>query len=119
MFSRMGCSLGPPPKNGKIQGPMKGGGSGEGLKLEVETYYLKKELVGEDGVRWRRGGGGGEGGVASWEGVAFDAGCVNAFLAAVLSLVMRASVPIPAVAAASVLRSAAVGGFVANDVGPL
>jgi len=32
---------------------------------------------------------------------------------------MRATVPIPAVAAASVLHSAAVGGFVAGDVGPL
>jgi len=51
---------------------------------------------------------------------AFDAGCVNAFLAAALSRVVRAAVPIPAVAAASVLHSAAaVGGFVAGDVGPL
>ena len=33
--------------------------------------------------------------------------------------VMRATVPIPAVAAASVLRSAAVGGSVVGDVGPL
>jgi len=32
---------------------------------------------------------------------------------------MRATVPIPAVAAVSVLHSAAVGGFVACDVGPL
>ena len=44
-------------------------------------------------------------------------GCVNAFLAAALSRVMRAAVPIPAVAAASVLYSGAVGGFVAGDVG--
>jgi len=44
---------------------------------------------------------------------------VNAFLAAALSGVMRAAVPIPAVAAASVLHSAAVGGFVAGDMGPL
>ena len=44
---------------------------------------------------------------------------MNAFLAAALSRVMRAAVPIPAVAAASVLHSAAVGGFVAGDVGPL
>jgi len=43
---------------------------------------------------------------------------VNAFLSAALSLVMRAAVPIPALAAASVLHSTAVGGFVAGDVGP-
>jgi len=49
---------------------------------------------------------------------------VNALLAAALSRVMRAAVPIPAVAAASVqllcvLHSVAVGGFVTGDVGPL
>ena len=44
---------------------------------------------------------------------------VNAFLAAALTRILRATVPIPAVAAASVLHSAAVGGFVAGDVGPL
>ena len=44
---------------------------------------------------------------------------MNAFLADALSRVMRASVSIPAVAAASVLHSAAVAGFVAGDVGPL
>jgi len=44
---------------------------------------------------------------------------VNAFLAAALSRAMRAAGPIPAVAAASVLHSAAVDGFVAGDVGPL
>jgi len=49
----------------------------------------------------------------------FDGGCVNAFLAAALSRVMRVAGPIPAVATASVLHSAAVGGFVAGDVGPL
>jgi len=32
---------------------------------------------------------------------------------------MRAAVPIPAAAAASVLHSAPVGGFVAGDAGPL
>ena len=42
-----------------------------------------------------------------------------AFLAAALTRVMRAAVPIPAVAAASVLHSAAVGGSVVGDVGPL
>ena len=41
---------------------------------------------------------------------------MNAFLAAALSHVMRAAVPIPAVSAASVLHSAVVGGFVAGDV---
>jgi len=41
------------------------------------------------------------------------------FLAAALTSVMRAAVPIPAVAAASVLHSAAVGGSVAGDVGAL
>ena len=44
---------------------------------------------------------------------------MNAFLAAALSRVVRAAVPIPAVAAASVLHSAVVGGFVAGDEGLL
>jgi len=44
---------------------------------------------------------------------------VNAFLAAALSRVVHATVPIPAVVAASVLHSAAVGGFVTGDVGLL
>jgi len=44
---------------------------------------------------------------------------VNEFLAAALSRVVRAAVHIPAVAAASVLYCAAVGEFVAGDVGPL
>jgi len=44
---------------------------------------------------------------------------VNSFVVAALSCVVRAAVPIPAVAAASVLHSDAVGGFVAGDVGPL
>ena len=44
---------------------------------------------------------------------------MKAFFAAALSRVMHAAGPIPAVAAASVLHSAAVGGFVAGDVGPL
>ena len=44
---------------------------------------------------------------------------MNAFLAAALTRVMRAAVPIPAVSAASVLHSAAVGGSVVGDVGPL
>ena len=41
------------------------------------------------------------------------------FLAAALTHVMRAAVPIPVVAAASVLHSAAVGGSVVGAVGPL
>jgi len=44
---------------------------------------------------------------------------VNAFLAAALTRVMRAAVPIPTVAAASVLHFAAVGGSVAGNVGAL
>jgi len=40
-------------------------------------------------------------------------------VAAALTRVMRGAVPIPAVAAASVLHSAAVGGSVAGDVGAL
>jgi len=75
---------------------------------------------GGDGGGGDRGGWGEcEGGAASWGGGAVDAGCMNAFLAAALSRVVRAAVPIPAVAAASVLHSAAVGGFVAGDVGLL
>ena len=58
--------------------------------------------------------GGGSGG-----GGAFNADCLNAFLAAALSRVMRATVLIPSVTAASVLHSATVGGFVTGDVGPL
>ena len=40
-------------------------------------------------------------------------------MGAALSRVVRAAVPIPAVTAASVLHSAAVGGFVAGVVGLL
>jgi len=65
------------------------------------------------------GWGGGEGGPASWGVGAVDGGSVNAFLAAALTRVMRATVPIPALASNSVLHSAAVGGFVVGDVGPL
>jgi len=42
---------------------------------------------------------------------------VNACLTTALTRVMRAAAPIPAVATASVLHSAAVGGSVAGDVG--
>jgi len=64
--------------------------------------------------------GGGEGRAASWRGGAVDAGYLDAFLAAALTRLMRAAVPIPIVAAsASVLHSAAVGGSVVGDVGPL
>jgi len=48
-----------------------------------------------------------------------DGGYVNAFLAATLTRVMRAAMPIPVVASASVLHSAAVVGSVVGDVGPL
>ena len=58
------------------------------------------------------------GGAASW-GRGAVGGSVNAFLAAALTRVMRAAVPIPAVASASVLQSAAVGGSVVGVVGPL
>ena len=44
---------------------------------------------------------------------------VNAFLAAALTRVMRATVPIPALASASVLQSVTVGGSVVGVVGPL
>jgi len=44
---------------------------------------------------------------------------VNAFLASVLKRVMRAAVPIPVVASASVLHSATVGGSVVGVVRPL
>ena len=50
---------------------------------------------------------------------AVDAVYVDAFLAAALTRVMRAAVPIPAVACAFVLHSAAVGGSVVGVVGPL
>jgi len=60
-----------------------------------------------------------KGGAASWEGGAVDGGSVNAFLAAALTRVMHATVPIPAVASAFVLHSAAVGGSVVGVVRPL
>ena len=44
---------------------------------------------------------------------------MNAFLAAALTRVMRAAVPVPTFASASVLHSAAVRGSVAGVVGPL
>ena len=50
---------------------------------------------------------------------AVDAGYVDALLAAALTRVMRADLTIPAVASASVLHSAAVGGCVIGVVGPL
>ena len=43
---------------------------------------------------------------------------MNAFLAAALTRVMRATVPIPAGASASVVHSAAVGGSVLGVVRP-
>ena len=56
---------------------------------------------------------------AGWGGGAVDAGCVEAFLPAALSRVMRAAVPILAVVAVSVSHSAAVGGSVVGVVGLL
>ena len=44
---------------------------------------------------------------------------MNAFLAAALTRVMRAAVTIPAIASASALHSAAVGGSVVGVVRPL
>ena len=44
---------------------------------------------------------------------------MNAFLTGTLTRVMRATVPIPAVASASVFHSAAVVGSVIGVVGPL
>ena len=67
--------------------------------------------VSHGGGGGRRGGGGGSGGRGrGGGGGAVDAGYVDAFLAAALTRVMRAAVPIPAVASASVVHSAAVGG---------
>jgi len=60
-----------------------------------------------------------QGGAASCGGGAVDGGFVNAFLAAALTRVMRAAVPIPTVASASVLHSAVVDGSVTGVVGPL
>ena len=48
-----------------------------------------------------------------------NGGSVNAFLAVVLTRVMRVTVPIPAVVTASVLHSDVVGGSVVGDVGTL
>jgi len=44
---------------------------------------------------------------------------VNAFLAAALTRVMRAAVPIPVIDAASAVHSAAVGGSVVGVMRPL
>ena len=55
----------------------------------------------------------------TYYGGGVDGGSVNAFLAAALTRVMRATVPIPAVASASVVQSAAVGGSVVGVVGSL
>jgi len=77
-----------------------------------------KEGEGEEAgeVEGWKGGGRGK---ASGGGCAFAAGCLYAYLAAALSRDVRAAVPIPVVDVASVLHSAAVGGFDAGVVGPL
>jgi len=96
------------PRSGLDDASHGGGGGGGGVG------------GGGDGGRGSGGGrGGGEGGAAGWGGGAVDAGYVDVFLAAALTRVMRAAVPIPAVAAASVLHSAAVGGSVIGAVGLL
>ena len=76
------------------------------------------ELSGKE-IFFNYGWGGGEGGADGWGAGAVDGGSVNAFLAAALTRVIRAAVPIPAVAAASVLHSADVCGSVVGVVGPL
>ena len=63
--------------------------------------------------------GGGEGRAAGWGGGVVDAGYVDVFLAVALTRVMRAAVPIPVVATASVLHSAGVCGSVIGVVGTL
>jgi len=65
------------------------------------------------------GGGGGEGGATGWGGGTVDADCVEAFVPDALSRFMRAGVPIPTVAVASVLYSATVGGSFVGVVGVL
>ena len=55
----------------------------------------------------------------SWGGGAVDGGSFNSFLAAALTRAMRAAVPIPDVASASVLHSVPVGGSVIGVVRPL
>ena len=55
----------------------------------------------------------------TWGGGAVDGDSVNAFLTVVLTRVMRTVVPIPTVAPASVLHSAAVGGSVVGVMRPL
>ena len=55
----------------------------------------------------------------SWGVGAVDGGSINAFLTAALTRVMRAAVPIPSLASASVLQSVVVGGSVVGVVGSL
>ena len=54
--------------------------------------------------------------VPTWGVGAVDSDSVNSFLAAALTSVMRGTVPIPALASASVLHSVAVGGSVVGVV---
>ena len=58
-------------------------------------------------------------GAASWGVGAVDGGSVNAFLAATLTRVMRAGVPIPSLVSVSVFQSVVVGGSVVGVAGPL
>ena len=68
--------------------------------------YTQEDKIGTVAFRWARAK------VFNCNKIwgAVDAGYVNAFLAAALTRVMRAVMPIPVVTVASVLHSAAVGG---------
>ena len=73
---------------------------------QMRSYFEsmgKEDKIGTEAFRWARA----------------KVFTVNAFLATTLTRVMRAAVPIPAVASASVLHSAAVGGSVVGVVRPL
>jgi len=91
------------------------------LSFNKHSISLKKSELEQSQVTVPDTGNGLEAGYHFLQVLSFivDAGYVDAFLAAALTRVMRAAVPIPAVAAASVLHSAAVDGSVVGDVGPL
>ena len=95
-------------------------GRGQGGGEEVGGGGGVVERGGGDGGR---GGGGGWGavevGTASWGGGSVDGGSLNVFVAAAITCVMRAAVPIPAVASVSVWHSSAFGGSFGGVVGSL
>jgi len=72
---------------------------------------------GEEGVGMEAGEVEGVGGQVKW-GLLVGEGVPLMLATWMHTRVMRAAVPIPAVAAASMLHSAAVGGSVVGDVGP-